>query len=173
MHDHDLDDGLDARLAAMEARAPGRDDPPRLERRSRPPRFAVSIAMAPVLVLALVATAAAGTAIVSGLTAEAHPGVQNPGQPLEGAAMECLTPPEAQAFLAERGFTDVVWQVESGTLVAPDGGKGQSSTVQQSTAPEHGYVVPGSIGDDGRLTMVVDQRVGATGVGACVDAPMP
>lgn len=172
MHDHDLDDGLDARLTAMEARAPGRDDPPRLDRRPRRGRFA-ALAMAPVLVLALVATAAAGSAIVSQLVAEARPGVQNPGQPLEGAAMECLTPPQAEAFLAERGFTDVVWQVESGTLLAPDGGKGQTSTVQQPSAPEHGYVVPGSIGDDGRLTMVVDQRVGATGVGACVDVPMP
>ena len=173
MDDHDLDTSLDARLAAMEARAPGSGAPPRLERASRRGRFAASIALAPVLVLALVATAAAGTAIVSGLTAEGHPGVQNPGQPLEGATMECMTPPEAQAFLAERGFTDVVWQVESGTLLAPDGGKGQSSTVQQSSAPDHGYVVPGYIGSDGTLTMVVDQRVGATGVGACFDQPMP
>lgn len=172
MHDHDLDQRLDARLAAMESRAPGRDDPPRLERRSPRGRVA-ALAMAPVLVLALVATAAAGGVIVSQLVAESRPGVQNPGQPLEGATMECLTPPEAQAFLAEHGFVDVVWQVESGSMLAPDGGKGQSSTVQQPSAPEHGHVIPGSIGSDGRLTMVVDQRLGATGVGACFGQPMP
>ncbi len=173
MNDHDLDAALDARLGAMEARAPGRDDPPRLERRPTRGRFAASLVLAPALAIGLVATAAAGSAIVAQLAAEGRPGVQNPGQPLEGATMECLSPREAAAFLAERGFTDVVWQVESGTVLAPDGGKGQSTSVQQGTAPAHGHVIPGSIGSDGRLTMVVDQRDGATGVGACFGQPMP
>ena len=173
MDEHDLHLALVERLAAMESRAPGRDDPPRLERRRRRGRFAASFAMAPVLLLALVATATAGTAIVSRLTAEGYPGIQNPGQPLAGAHMECLTPPQAQTFLADHGFTDVDWQVESGSVIAPDGGKGQSSTVHQSSPPEHGYVIPGSIGGDGRLMMVIDQRTGATGVGDCFGQPMP
>ena len=173
MDGQELDRTLEARLVALEARAPGRDDPPRLDRRSRRSRFAASVAMAPVLILALVATAAAGTAVISRLTAEGHPGIENPGQPLEGAAMECLTPPDAQAFLASRGYTDVVWQVETGSVLSPDGGKGSSTTVQQASPPEHGYVIPGSVQDDGRLLMVVDQRVGATGVGACFGHPMP
>jgi hypothetical protein len=171
---HEIDIDLDRRLMALEARAPGRDDPPTPgvgTRRGR--RFAASLAMAPALVVALVATALAGSVVISRLTAEGYPGIENPGQPLAGASMECMTPPEAEAFLAAHGYTEVVWQVESGTTVAPDGGKGSSSSVQQANAPEHGYVIPGSVGGDGRLTMVVDQRVGATGVGDCFGAPMP
>ena len=172
MNDFDID--LDRRLTALEARAPVRDDaqaPGVGTRRGR--RFAVSVAMAPALLVVLVATAMAGTVVISRLTAEGYPGIENPGQPLTGASMECMTPREAEAFLAAHGYTDVVWQVESGTTVAPDGGKGSSSSVQQAHAPEHGYVIPGSVGGDGRLMMVVDQRVGATGVGDCFGAPMP
>ena len=170
----DIDIDLDRRLTALEARAPGRDDPPTLgigARRGR--RFAVSLAMAPTLAVVLVATAMAGTVVISRLTAEGYPGIENPGQPLAGASMECMTPPEAEAFLASHGYTEIVWQVESGTTVSPDGGKGSSSSVQRAHAPEHGYVIPGSVGGDGRLTMIVDQRVGATGVGDCFGGPMP
>jgi hypothetical protein len=87
--------------------------------------------------------------------------------------MECMSPPEAHAFLAARGFTKVDWQVETGTMLAPDGGKGSSSTVHQTTPPEHGHVVPGSVQADGRVIMVADQRDGATGVGDCFGQPMP
>jgi hypothetical protein len=76
-----------------------------------------------------------------------------------------MSPREAEAFLAGKGFMDVVWQVESGT-----GKDGRS--VQQASAPEHGYVVPGSI-VDGTLHMVVDQRQDATGVGDCIRMKMP
>jgi hypothetical protein len=34
-------------------------------------------------------------------------------------------------------------------------------------------VIPGSRLPDGQVIMVVDQRVGATGVGACFGHPMP
>jgi hypothetical protein len=173
MNDIHIEPDLDRRLVALEARAPGRDDPPALAAGGRRRRFAVSLAMAPALVVALVATAMAGSLVISRLTAEGYPGIENPGQPLAGASMECMTPPEAQAFLAAHGYVDVVWQVESGTVLSPDGAKGPSSTVQQSVAPEHGYVIPGSVGGDGRLLMVVDQRVGATGVGDCFGMPMP
>jgi hypothetical protein len=174
MHDIDPELQLDRRLTALEARAPSRDDPPTLPtdaRRRR--RFAVSLAMAPALVIALVATAVAGSVVISRLTAEGYPGVENPGQPLYGASMECMTPPKAEAFLAAHGYSDVRWQVETGTMVAPDGGKGTSSTAVQDHPPAHGYVIPGSIGGDGRLTMIVDQRTGATGIGDCFGAPMP
>jgi hypothetical protein len=173
MNDLDLDLELDLRLAALEMRAPGRGDPAPLSRRGRRGRFATSFAMAPVLVLALVATATAGTVVIAQLTAEGRPGIENPGQPLAGAGMECMTPPQAEAFLSDHGYTDVVWQVESGQVIAADGGKGSSTTVQQASAPEHGYVIPGSIGGDGRLLMVVDQRTDATGVGDCFGQPMP
>jgi hypothetical protein len=166
----DLD--LSTRLAALEARAPAPGEPPALPARRRRGRFAISMAMAPALVLALVATTAAGAVVAVNL-AQGHPGIQNPGQPMAGIHLECMTPPEAAAALAAHGFTDVVWQVESGAAVAPDGGKGATTTVHQSTPPAHGFVIPGSLLDDGSVIMVVDQREGATGVGDCFGQPMP
>jgi hypothetical protein len=168
----DHDDDLHDRLAALESRVPVDPTPPALPSRRRRGRVAVPIALAPVFVLAIVATTAASAIVVANL-AEGNPGIQNPGQPLAGAHMECMSPPEADTFLAEHGFSDVDWQVESGTTVAPDGGKGSSSTVHQATPPQHGYVIPGSVHDDGTVVMVADQRVGATGVGDCFGSPMP
>jgi hypothetical protein len=162
---NDIDTEIEARLAALEARAPGRDDPPSLERHGRRSGFAASFAMAPLLVLAVVATAAAGAVVVSQL-AQGTEGIENPGQPLAGARMECMTPPQAAAFLADHGFSDVVWQVEAGAF-GTDGAKGTTTTTILSAAPDHGLVVPGAILDDGRLHMVVDQRVGAEGSGNC------
>jgi hypothetical protein len=160
---------LDRRLAALEARVPADPTVPALPtggRRRAMPRLAASMATAGILVLVVGATALAGAA-ATGLIAFGHPGVENPGQPLEGANLECMTPPQAAAYLADHGFTNVVWQVETT-------GKGPASTapVQASTPPQHGYVVPGSI-VDGQLLMIVDQRPGATGTGACPDLPMP
>ena len=163
---------LATRLAALEARAPTTSEPPPLPVRPRRGRFALPVAMAPLLVLALVATAAAGAAVI-GRLAEGYPGIENPGQPLAGAAMECMDPPSAAAFLATHGFTRVDWQVETGTVLSPDGGKGPSSSVPVTTPPAHGYVIPGSLLPDGTVIMVVDQRDGATGVGACFGKPMP
>jgi hypothetical protein len=171
--DHDaLDLDLDLRLSALEARAPGSIDPPPLPSRRRRGRFALPMTMAPVLVLALVATTAAGAAVISRM-AEGYPGIENPGQPVAGAAMECINPPEAAAFLAGHGYADVDWQVETGTVLSADGGKGTSSSVHVATPPAHGFVIPGSRLPDGTVIMVVDQRVGATGVGDCFGHPMP
>jgi hypothetical protein len=170
MNDNDTD--LQTRLAALEARAPATGLPPALPERGRSRRrFAVSMAMAPVFILALVATAAAGAVVIR--FAEGYPGIENPGQPLAGASMECMTPPEAAAFLAAHGYANVDWQVESGTVLTADGGKGSSSSVHVSTPPAHGYVIPGSLLPDGQVIMVVDQRDGATGVGDCFGKPMP
>jgi len=168
----DHDDFLHDRLAALEARAAVDTTPPTLPSRRRRGRFAVPIALAPVFVLAIVASAAAGAVVVANL-AEEHEGIQNPGQPLAGAHMECMSPPEADAFLAAHGFANVDWQVETGSATAPDGGKGSSTTAHQSTPPAHGYVIPGSVLDDGTVIMVADQRTDATGVGDCFGAPMP
>lgn len=167
----DFDLELDDRLTALVARTPGRDDPPPLPTRGRRGRWALPVALASVLAVAVVATAA-GAVVVRNIVAE-HEGIENPGQPLAGATMECLTPPEAAAYLAAHGFDKVIWQVESGTMIAPDGGKGTSRTESGPTPPEHGYVVPGSLHEDGTVYMIADQRDGATGVGACFGAPMP
>ena len=160
-------DDIDARLAALEAAAPVETGPPALARPGRGSLVITPVALAALLVLVVVGSAAAGGAIVAGLV-QAAPGVQNPGEPLAGSEMECMSPPEAAAFLAERGFTDVVWQVESGVA-----GTKLGRSVQQATPPEHGYVVPGAILSDGSLYMIVDQRAGATGGGACPDLRMP
>ena len=170
------DTDLRARLLAMEARAPGAELAPARSRTKRR-RLGASIAGASMLSLALAAVAAAGAvgagALVIPWTADqlathGHPAAENPGQPLAGAKLECMSPPQAAAYLAARGFTNVVWQVER------DGNStgGQGRPEQESTPPAHGYVVPGAI-VDGTLTIVVDQRAGATGVGACSGAPMP
>jgi nitrate reductase NapE component len=166
--DHDISD----RLAALEARVPAPAMPRALPPRRRRGRIALSIAMAPVLALALVASAT-GAIVVSNLV-KGYPGIQNPGQPLAGAHMECMTPPAAAAFLAEHGFSVVDWQVEAGDPHAK-GADGQIATtsVHQAVPPEHGFVIPGSLLDDGTVIMVIDQRVGTTGVGDCYGAPMP
>ncbi len=155
---------LQARLASMEHRVPDKTAPD-VARGRRLGRGA-PLALAPLMVLALAATVVAGGSVVAGLVRSA-PGVENPGQPLEGAALECMSPPEAAAYLAAHGFTNVSWQVESGDASGKNG-----TTSHISSPPSHGYVIPGSI-VDGRLLMIVDQRVGATGTGACPDEPMP
>jgi hypothetical protein len=157
-------DDLSIRLAAMEQRVPAALAPGRARAAWR--RWAASVATAPIAVLLAAATVTAGGIVVAGLVTAA-PGVENPGQPLAGAALECMTPPDAAAYLAARGFTRVTWQIETGDAT----GKGGTTTIV-TTAPQHGYVVPGSI-VDGTLLMVVDQRAGAVGSGACVGEPMP
>jgi hypothetical protein len=158
-------DDLDTRLAALEARAPAGDGPPDLGRRGRRGRLVISSASAPILVLLLAVTVAVGGVVVSSSVGQA-PGAENPGQPLYGANLECMTPPAAAAYLTAHGFTHVVWQVEAGS------NDKHGTSVQQATAPEHGYVVPASF-IDGVLYIVVDQRVGATGTEACPNLPMP
>ncbi len=158
-------DPLDIRLAALEARAPAAGNPPEIAT-ARRRRFAVSLSAAPILVLALVASVGAAGVVVANF-AKGTPGAENPGQPLAGANLECMAPRAAAAYLTERGYTRVVWQVETGSS---DGRTGTST--QLATPPEHGFVVPGSF-IDGVLYMVIDQRSDATGVGACAGAPMP
>ena len=162
-----MNDELDLkdRLAAIEDRAPASEPPPLAARRRRP--LALSLAAATLLVLVVATTAVAGVAVVSGMV-RSYPGIENPGQPLAGAAMECMSPPQAAAFLAAHGYAEVVWQVESG---GP--GKADGTTTLVSTPPAHGYVVPGAILDDGKLHMIVDQRPGTQPAGVCSGMPMP
>jgi hypothetical protein len=162
---------LESRLAALEARAPGGSEPPALVVGSRRGRRSLltGFATAPVALLLVASTALAGGVVIGGLVAQAHPGAENPGQPLAGAGLECMTPRQAAEYLAAHGFTQVVWQVES----SGTGGKGSDTSTQVAAPPEHGYVVPGAILGDGQLIMIIDQRAGATGVGACHGEPMP
>ena len=158
----DPDGDLRDRLSAMESRLVAAEAPALSARPRR--RLALSLGAAAVLVLAVVTTAAAGIVVAN--QAQGYPGIENPGQPLAGARMECMTPPQAAAFLAAHGFGRVVWQVERDSTPAGTGNKPASTSVQQSVAPETGVVVPGSI-VDGTLLMVVDQRANAPVPGGC------
>jgi len=154
-----LDGELDERLGQLEARVPGADPPALRGRRGVPQILGGSLAGA-ILVLVAATTVVGGALIVSNAV-RGHPGVDSPGQPLFGAGLECMSPPEAAAYLTDHGFTDTVWQVER-----------DDAQEHVSTPPEHGYVIPGSI-VDGVLIMIVDQRSSATGTGDCFGDPMP
>jgi hypothetical protein len=156
----DFDQTLGTRLAALEASV---STPVGLPDRSQPTRrhVGLSLAFGAILALAVAATAVGSVVLVSNLV-RGYPGIENPGQPLAGADLECMSPPRAAAFLAGRGYAGVVWEV------TPSAGPGYESV----TPPEHGYVVPGAIEGDGVLHMVIDQRAGG-GVGACAGKPMP
>jgi hypothetical protein len=159
------DSDLRNRLVGIESRAPAFEPPLLAAGRRRP--LIPSLAAATLLVLAVGATAVAGVAVVSGVVRGA-PGIENPGQPLAGAQMECMSPPQAAAYLAAHGFNDVVWQVESGGR-----GRGEGTTTFVAAPPAHGYVVPGAILDDGKLHMIVDQRTGTEPSGVCHGMSMP
>jgi hypothetical protein len=161
-----FDADLDQRLSALVARAPA-SVAPVLPARSRQRALALAGALGAVLAIGIAATAS-GAAEAVREAVVGVPGIENAGQPLHGADLECMAPPQAAAFLAAHGYVDVVWQVESG-----DGSKGGSTPVQGTTPPTHGYVIPGAVLADGRLHMLVDERAGATGVGACAGEPMP
>ena len=163
-----MNDDIDARLVALETRLPVEAAPPRIESATggHRRRRAIALVAAPIMVLALGATAVAGPTVY-GLLVRGAPGIENEGQPLYGANMECMSPPQAAAFLAARGYTDVVWQIE-----VTDKGPGAANPEQVAWPPAHGYVIPGAV-FDGQLHMIVDQRPGATGVGACFRMPMP
>jgi hypothetical protein len=165
-----ITDDLDPRLAAMEARVPVDAALPDVTHSRRPRSPMTALIVAPALVLVVGATALAGAA-ATGLIAFGAPGVENPGQPLAGANLECMTPPQAAAYLSAHGFANVDWQIET-TAKDPNGSTTPQPPVIAATPPEHGYVVPGSI-VDGQLLMIVDQRPGATGTGACSAMPMP
>jgi hypothetical protein len=165
-----MNDDIDTRLAALEAYLPVEAAPPALVEARPRRRHALALVAGPLLVLVLAATALAG-ATVSGLLVGEAPGIENPGQPLHGANLECMTPPRAAAYLAAHGYTDVVWQIETATK-DPTGATTPPPAVLAGIPPAHGYVIPGSM-IQGRLHMVIDQRPGATGVGACFGMPMP
>ncbi len=155
-----VNEELEKRLGQLEARIPGAE-PPTLRGRRRGASILGGSLVGTMLVLVTATTVVGGALIVIGEVRNA-PGVEGPGQPLQGAGLECMSPPEAAAYLADHGFTNTRWQIE----------RDNAAMAHVSTPPEHGYVVPGSI-IDGVLIMIVDQRASATGTGACFGDPMP
>lgn len=155
------DSELKARLSELEARVPVTAAPAPGRRRRMTPLLGGSLAAAVVLLVA--ATATIGAAVVTRTDVRGYPGVENPGQPLAGAKLECMTPPQAQAYLTAHGFTNVVWQIER------DG----SATAFASNPPARGYVIAGFIDDEGVLNMLVDQRASAQPFPSCSGSPTP
>lgn len=105
-------DDLDTRLAALERRVPVGVAPPALDRGRRRARSRlIPLVVAPALALAVAASVFAGANIVIVFLS----GYTDPS--LATAGLECMTPPEAAAWLAAHGRTRVVWE----TVVAPGG----------------------------------------------------
>jgi hypothetical protein len=163
--DNDLDLGV--RLSRILDRLPTEGQPPahRVPRHRRVVGLTVTFVLA-VLLASVVGVAAVPTLV--GTLVHGQPGIQNSGEQLANAGMECMSPPEAATYLAAHGFSNVVWEVQSGDLA-----QNTSVSTSQSAPPAHGYVVPGAVLDDGKLHMIVDQRVGATGTGKCSQMSMP
>jgi hypothetical protein len=163
----DSDVDLELRLSRIVDQLPIVGEPPAFlgHRQRRIAGLSVTSALA-LLLISAVGVAAISTVV--GTLVIGHPGIENPGEALSSAGLECMSPPEAAQYLAAHGFSSVVWEVQSGDLAQNT----DVSTVQ-SAPPAHGYVVPGAVLEDGRLHMIVDQRVGATGTGKCAHMSMP
>ncbi|MGA3031522.1 MAG: hypothetical protein ABSE58_12455 [Candidatus Limnocylindrales bacterium] len=163
--DDEVDLGL--RLTRIVEQLPIVGEPPAY-RRPRHRRVAGLSATSALVILVASAVGVLAIPRVVETLVVGHPGIENPGQPLANAGLECMSPPEAAQYLAAHGFTTVVWEVQSGNL-------SQNTDVStiQSAPPAHGYVVPGAVLEDGKLHMIVDERVGATGIGKCAQMSMP
>lgn len=104
-------DDLDTRLAAMEQHVPVEAAPPALPARRRRGRGSLPLVAAPVLVLAFAAVVVAGTGLQAIF-------LQGPAdETIASAGLDCMTPPQAAAWLAEHGYQQVVWD----SVVAPGG----------------------------------------------------
>jgi hypothetical protein len=146
-------DDLDTRIAALERRVPVDAAPPDIApARRRTRRRALALTAAPVLVPAIAATAVAGVNLVGTYVI----GPTGPVDPaLAGAGLECMTPPEAAAWLASHGYDAVVWD----TVDVTAGGEtipldAQVAPPLPSGAPEQVTVV--AIGDGGIIGTVPD-----------------
>jgi hypothetical protein len=158
-------DDLDARLVAIERRVPVDAPPPDVApARRRTRRRALALTLAPVLVLAIAATAVAGANLVGTYVI----GPTGPVDPaLAGAGLECMTPPEAAAWLASHGYDTVVWDTvdvtAGGETVPVDA---QVAPPLPSGAPEQVTVVAG--GDGSVVGAVPDGGGGITVTGDAV-----
>jgi hypothetical protein len=184
---------LDTRLAALEDRVPA-EDAPHFTTAGRPRRHALlSLAAAPILVLALAATAVGAAGVIRIITVSTAAVDQGS---LASAGLECMTPPEAAAWLASHGYDHVLWNTAAGhgTIGAgagalpvlpadpgasidlgspgPGGGAGTASAPEPSesrTPPTTGVVVA-AIPIDGTVHVAVDITPGAERAPTC---PVP
>jgi hypothetical protein len=142
----ELDDVLRERLIRLEASIEVPDRPRHLALSRRPRRMAAGV-LAAVLVL--------GGAASASVLMDAQEAIPSPGVFSAGGALACtgvwkMTPPEAETYLASRGF-GVTWQIE-------DVGAGTSRLSED--APRHGYIIEGVLVGQA-LTLVVEIGTGA------------
>lgn len=120
-------DDLDTRLAAAERQVAVEAPPPALPARRGRGRRSLPLVAAPVLMLAFAAVVVAGTGLQAVFVAAP------PDATLADAGLDCMTPPDAAAWLAAHGYKQVAWD----SVVAPGGvavaGKADGSGAQ---APE-------------------------------------
>ena len=127
----------------------------------------------PSCVLAIVATTAAGAAVI-GRLAEGYPGHPEPrpaaGRRDDGVHDARRRPPRSwPPWLQRRRLAGR----DRDRSRRPTAARARARPSTSADPPAHGYVIPGSLLPDGQVIMVVDQRVGATGVGDCFGDPMP
>lgn len=150
---------LRQRLESLEATVPGPTRQPARSALAGKRRALRSFALASALVL---------TAFVSGVAVArdtdpsgvvGHPGLENAGQPFEGVNLQCMTPPQAQAVIAGKGF-HVIWQIEDRDS------SGRGSTTLSTAAPLIGVVEGGFI-EGMTAHVVVSVGTGAVPFDAC------
>jgi hypothetical protein len=187
-------DDIDTRLAAIEGRVPVEAGPPEVApaaaRRRR--RSTLALVAAPILVLAVGATALAGAEVIRIVTTTGSSAL-DVDDAIATAGLECMTPPEAAAWLAAHGYDDVVWDTSAGhgtidagpaasalPVLDPDGslppaasntpGEGPGlvppGVTRTTTPPPDGIVWPGPM-MDGTLLMFVDATPGAERPATC------
>lgn len=167
MRSSDSEEDLGPRLTRIVGQLPIAGEPPAY----RGPRHRRVAGLSATSVLVILLASAVGVIAIPrvvGTLVQGFPGIENPGQALANAGLECMSPPEAAQYLAAHGFSTVVWEVQSGDL-----SKDIDVSTIQSAPPAHGYVIPGAVLDDGKLHMIVDERVGAHGIGKCAQMSMP
>jgi hypothetical protein len=125
-------DDLDTRLAAAERHVAVEAAPPALPARGRRGRRSLPLVAAPILVLAFAAVVVAGT----GLQAIFLKGSVDTS--LADAGLECMTPPQAAAWLADHGYKQVVWD----SVTAPGGVAVEGKADGSGAQPPQGNPIP-------------------------------
>jgi hypothetical protein len=190
-------DDLDDRLAAIEGRVPVEARPPALAESRRRRRSVLALVAAPILVLAIGATAIAGPAVIRIITTSST-GTLDVDDAIAHAGLECMTPPQAARWLSEHGYDRVVWSTDAGhgtislgpvtsglPVIDPDPSQpptdvapglpnagGHPVITETTTPPEAGVVIPGPT-IDGVVRIYVDTTPGAERAPTCPAAAMP
>jgi hypothetical protein len=87
--------------------------PPLAAEPRRRRRSALALVAAPILVLAIGATAIAGVGVIQMITTSSS-GNLDIDDDIAKAGLECMTPPEAATWLADHGYKNVVWDTNAG-----------------------------------------------------------